>query len=508
MSNISDKIQALANKALNSPKIIKFNGTDVDSDTGISQQAFMSITEGDELPTPRPDEEITGPIDSTRAKREFEEKQKAYTAEIFLGKDIEGAAPKKDEEKKAANALEDDYLGELIALVQKNGQTMLHRKNQYEILTDKNLDLVLDSKGTIKYQRMDVDGQQIQGYVGLNAKHKFSKNNKQINLKLNTDIIKDENVAKAFFLNTINTLKDNNIEIYRINIVNPEYKYLLDEFLKKESTINNSQKFEVSEGGEVVAKDTSKELTEQEKEKANDEKKLEGAFKLGTAAITKDSTKEEIQNGLDRVGIKLEHLENGTYTKITKLESEPNGEFNTTVVKTSELGAGKPNQPSRGEHVYNIMSQETKLTNTATNTATNEIKSQGIEVATDAPKAEANNTNTTPNQPAVAPERDLDKAVNKVINHCGGLACTVEKLAEREKIEVSFDEDLKVMTAHFKDAPEKTIKIDITESKMGKALHENLKAQAEMTFADTAKALTESGSLKKTINTLSTKPEF
>ena len=114
----------------------------------------------------------------------------------------------KDEEKKAANALEDDYLGELIALVQKNGQTMLHRKNQYEILTDKNLDLVLDSKGTIKYQRMDVDGQQIQGYVGLNAKHKFSKNNKQINLKLNTDIIKDENVAKAFFLNTINTLKD------------------------------------------------------------------------------------------------------------------------------------------------------------------------------------------------------------------------------------------------------------------------------------------------------------
>ena len=502
MSNISEKIQALANKALN-PKIIKFNGTDVDSDTGVSQ-AFMSITEGDELPTPRSDEEITGPIDSTRAKREFEEKEKAYTAEIFLGKEIEGAAPKKDEEKKAANALEDDYLGELIALVQKNGQTMLHRKNQYEILTDKNLDLVLDSKGTIKYQRMDVDGPQIQGYVGLNAKHKFSKNNKQINLKLNTDIIKDENVAKAFFLNTINTLKDNNIEIYRINIVNPEYKYLLDEFLKKESTINNSQKFEVSEGGEVVAKDASKVLTEQEKEKANDEKKLEGAFKLGTAAITKDSTREEIQNGLDRVGIKLEHLENGMYTKITKLESEANGEFNSTVVKTSELGAGKPNQPSRGEHVYNIMSQETKLINTATNEIGN--KSQGIEVASDTPKAEVNNTNT--NQPAVAPERDLDKAVNKVINHCGGLACTVEKLAEREKIEVSFDEDLKVMTAHFKDAPEKTIQINITESKMGKALHENLKAQAEMTFADTAKALTESGSLKKTINTLSTKPEF
>jgi hypothetical protein len=506
-----EKIDSLSNKAITNPQILKFNGIDVESATGAVPN-FITISEGDEVTRPTTNDDPASSLDSSRYKREQEEKEQAEFAKIWQGKEIEGAPPK----PKTENLIEEDYLGELIKLVKANGQEMFTRRSQYEIMSGKNMDLVLDTKGTIKYQRMDVDGPQIQSYVGLNARHKFSKNNKQINLKLNTDLITDTKVGEAFFRNTINTLKDSGIEMYRINIVNPEYKFILDEFLKKDPTINDSPKFEINQDGDVVQKDLSKSEPEKEKQL----KRIEGSFNFGTKVVNEKTPKAQLDDIFEKVRIKVEHLNDGEFTKITKLDAEPNGETLSTIVKTADLGRkevakGQPvsDEPSKGQHVYKIFSDALQATNDNKATATEQKPLepanpalQGIQAKAESGKPEAPSANV--DEPGakesvtvqgVTAERDLGKTLDKVLNQSAGIITNFEANAEKEKITFGYDKEKKMITANFVDEPSIKFDLDLSKSRMGQALIKNIGDDAHMTFTSKTNELKEKGELNKEI---------
>lgn len=509
-----DKIDSLSNKAITNPQILKFNGIDVESATGAVPN-LITISEGDEVSKPTTNDDPASSLDSSRYKREQEEKEKAEYAKIWQGKEIEGAPPK----PKTEDLIEEDYLGELIKLVKANGQEMFTRRSQYEIMSGKNMDLVLDTKGTIKYQRMDVDGPQIQSYVGLNARHKFSKNNKQINLKLNTDLITDTKVGEAFFRNTINTLKDSDIEMYRINIVNPEYKFILDEFLKKDPTINDSPRFEINQDGDVV-----EQANKSEPETEKKLKRIEGSFNFGTKVVNEKTSKANLDDIFEKVRIKVEHLNEGEFTKITKLDAEPNGETLSTIVKTADLGKkevvkGQPasDEPSKGQHVYKIFSDALQATNDSKATAAEQKPQepanppvQSVQPPADAPRPEAPTAKVEEpgaKAPAadsvtvkgVTAERDLSKTLENVLNQSAGIITNFENLAEKQSLSFGYNKDKKTITANFTDEPSKTFDLDLSKSRMGQALIKNIGDDAHMTFTTKTNEMKEKGELNKEI---------
>ena len=236
------------------------------------------------------------------------------------------------------------------------------------------------------------------------------------------------------------------------------------------------------------------------------------------------TSKAQLDDIFEQVRIKVEHLNEGEFTKITKLDAEPSGETLSTIVKTSDLGKkevikGQPvsDEPSKGQHVYKIFSDALQATNENKATPTEQKPQepanppvQGIQAPADAPKPEAPAAKAEEpgaKAPAtdsvtvqgVTAERDLSKTLENVLNQSGGIITNFENLAEKEKLSFGYDKDKKTITANFTDEPNKTFDLDLSKSRMGQALIKNIGDDAQMTFTAKTNELKEKGELNKEI---------
>lgn len=387
-----------------------------------------------------------------------------WTAKVEPGDDMR---IKKDGKPSVLRA---DYLQDLLAAAEKNGQTLMTKRGMYEIHKNNVKEASVDPKGVIKFFNADVSSDMVQDYIKIAAKHKYSQSNKSIGLKLNTDLITDKNVAETFFKKSIETLTSNGVDAHRIRIHNKEYQYIIDEHMKKldnksSTELNNSPKFEMLEG-DIVHSPPSADV-----EKENDKRRLEGSFNLAAKTFMKDTTKEEMQNAFKNTGINVEFIKDGEYTKINKI-----GDDSGTILKTFDLVKGdfiRSTFDSDGQKQEVKSEQKQEVTG---------VKDEPVKTAEqkkeDAPK----------NTKLEATKAVREKMEQALIESKGDLTA-FDALARKAGLEVEFTNKNGMMKAFENGNKDIVAKVDLTKTGEGKLLKSELTINEEITFAKTVDAV-------------------
>lgn len=387
-----------------------------------------------------------------------------WTAKVEPGDDMR---IKKDGKPSVLRA---DYLQDLLAAAEKNGQTLMTKRGMYEIHKNNVKEASVDPKGVIKFFNADVSSDMVQDYIKIAAKHKYSQSNKSIGLKLNTDLITDKNVAETFFKKSIETLTSNGVDAHRIRIHNKEYQYIIDEHMKKldnksSTELNNSPKFEMLEG-DIVHSPPSADV-----EKENDKRRLEGSFNLAAKTFMKDTTKEEMQNAFKNTGINVEFIKDGEYTKINKI-----GDDSGTILKTFDLVKGdfiRSTFDSDGQKQEVKSEQKQEVTG---------VKDEPVKPAEqkkeDAPK----------NIKLEATKAVREKMEQALIESKGDLTA-FDALARKAGLEVEFTNKNGMMKAFENGNKDIVAKVDLTKTGEGKLLKSELTINEEITFAKTVDAV-------------------
>lgn len=387
-----------------------------------------------------------------------------WTAKVEPGDDMR---IKKDGKPSVLRA---DYLQDLLAAAEKNGQNLMTKRGMYEIHKNNVKEASVDPKGVIKFFNADVSSDMVQDYIKIAAKHKYSQSNKSIGLKLNTDLITDKNVAETFFKKSIETLTSNGVDAHRIRIHNKEYQYIIDEHMKKldnksSTELNNSPKFEMLEG-DIVHSPPSADV-----EKENDKRRLEGSFNLAAKTFMKDTTKEEMQNAFKNTGINVEFIKDGEYTKINKI-----GDDSGTILKTFDLVKGdfiRSTFDSDGQKQEVKSEQKQEVTG---------VKDEPVKPAEqkkeDAPK----------NTKLEATKAVREKMEQALIESKGDLTA-FDALARKAGLEVEFTNKNGMMKAFENGNKDIVAKVDLTKTGEGKLLKSELTINEEITFAKTVDAV-------------------
>lgn len=387
-----------------------------------------------------------------------------WTAKVEPGDDMR---IKKDGKPSVLRA---DYLQDLLAAAEKNGQNLMTKRGMYEIHKNNVKEASVDPKGVIKFFNADVSSDMVQDYIKIAAKHKYSQSNKSIGLKLNTDLITDKNVAETFFKKSIETLTSNGVDAHRIRIHNKEYQYIIDEHMKKldnksSTELNNSPKFEMLEG-DIVHSPPSADV-----EKENDKRRLEGSFNLAAKTFMKDTTKEEMQNAFKNTGINVEFIKDGEYTKINKI-----GDDSGTILKTFDLVKGdfiRSTFDSDGQKQEVKSEQKQEVTG---------VKDEPVKPAEqkkeDAPK----------NIKLEATKAVREKMEQALIESKGDLTA-FDALARKAGLEVEFTNKNGMMKAFENGNKDIVAKVDLTKTGEGKLLKSELTINEEITFAKTVDAV-------------------
>lgn len=387
-----------------------------------------------------------------------------WTAKVEPGDDMR---IKKDGKSSVLRA---DYLQDLLAAAEKNGQTLMTKRGMYEIHKNNVKEASVDPKGVIKFFNADVSSDMVQDYIKIAAKHKYSQSNKSIGLKLNTDLITDKNVAETFFKKSIEILTSNGVDAHRIRIHNKEYQYIIDEHMKKldnksSTELNNSPKFEMLEG-DIVHSPPSADV-----EKENDKRRLEGSFNLAAKTFMKDTTKEEMQNAFKNTGINVEFIKDGEYTKINKI-----GDDSGTMLKTFDLVKGdfiRSTFDSDGQKQEVKSEQKQEVTG---------VKDEPVKTAEqkkeDAPK----------NTKLEATKAVREKMEQALIESKGDLTA-FDALARKAGLEVEFTNKNGMMKAFENGNKDIVAKVDLTKTGEGKLLKSELTINEEITFAKTVDAV-------------------
>lgn len=387
-----------------------------------------------------------------------------WTAKVEPGDDMR---IKKDGKPSVLRA---DYLQDLLAAAEKNGQNLMTKRGMYEIHKNNVKEASVDPKGVIKFFNADVSSDMVQDYIKIAAKHKYSQSNKSIGLKLNTDLITDKNVAETFFKKSIETLTSNGVDAHRIRIHNKEYQYIIDEHMKKldnksSTELNNSPKFEMFEG-DIVHSPPSADV-----EKENDKRRLEGSFNLAAKTFMKDTTKEEMQNAFKNTGINVEFIKDGEYTKINKI-----GDDFGTILKTFDLVKGdfiRSTFDSDGQKQEVKSEQKQEVTG---------VKDEPVKTAEqkkeDAPK----------NTKLEATKAVREKMEQALIESKGDLTA-FDALARKAGLEVEFTNKNGMMKAFENGNKDIVAKVDLTKTGEGKLLKSELTINEEITFAKTVDAV-------------------
>lgn len=393
-----------------------------------------------------------------------------WTAKVEPGDDMR---IKKDGKP---SVLREDYLKDLLAAAEKNGQNLMTKRGMYEIHKNNVKEASVDQKGVIKFFNADVAGDMIQDYIKIAAEHKYSQSNKSIGLKLNTDLITDKNVAETFFKKSIETLTTNGVDAHRIRIHNKEYQYIIDDYMKKldhkpSAELNNSPKFEMLEG-DIVHSPPSADI-----EKDNDKRRLEGSFNLAAKTFMKDTTKEEMQNAFKNTGINVEFIKDGEYTKINKI-----GDESGTILKTFDLVKG---DFIRSTFENGVQKQEVKseqkqeVTGVKDEPVKPAVENKGPEATKPAEQKKEDAPKNTKLEATKAVREKMEQAL---IESKGDLTA-FDALARKAGLEVEFTNKNGMMKAFENGNKDIVAKVDLTKSGEGKLLKSELTINEEITFA-------------------------
>lgn len=406
-----------------------------------------------------------------------------------------------------------DFLQELAEAADRNGHIFIAKKGKYEIHKDSNKIIDVDQKGAMKFYDGDVGGDMIQDYLAIAARHKFAHTNKTINIKLNTDVIKSQASGEKFFSKCINTLVDNGVEPHRLRIQNPEYQYVLDNYLKTlekhEPPINNTPKYEVSEGEVVEAKKTENKADE------DNHRKIEGSFRMAAMFFNDKTTKAEMENSFKNGNINVEFLNGGEYTKISVIDksalANSGSDVTETVLKTSDLENEKEKKINIQAIKKAFLGEEPQkeVIETPQAPQAQEVKGVADEpekpsndvAASEVKKEVAANDEAVAEKEVVkeelpAKEDGLKSKVESLMAESKGNLFDFDALSQKENLNVEFSENHKTMMIHEKDKPDAVTSIDLTASGQGRAFMQELKINDEITFRNAADEVTKNGQLQ------------